>query len=237
MILCGGDSFGGFCTPISFNGSEDLLGASAVEIISKKFNQPANTCYVPGGALDVCVANVLKYLDKNSGVKFLFFYVTSPDRIMAKKNSTTIDILGRLDYQTTSSKDVLIDQDNLGVVYNDLENPDNRSYCKLFPMYKKYYDFPAYLSVLLATCKSKKIKVLLISNFLDVSVLNVLTVFDNVQIFSGEGLLENIAGINLYGDNNDWLPSNHLSPESHNKIANEILSLHFRFIHEALLSR
>ena len=88
MLLCGGDSFGRFSTPMG-NGKQQE-GYSAVELLIDKLNITGKEIAWPGASIDATVAKTIDYITKDNSIKFLIFYITANVRIILLKQQMII---------------------------------------------------------------------------------------------------------------------------------------------------
>lgn len=164
MILCAGDSFSVFNTPLG-NG-EYTHGLSAVELLIEKLDTTGTSIGWSGASIDATVAKTVNYIINNNNVKFLFFYLTANVRIMYSTKTTH-------DYHFADSgyddPHFFNDQEILNVHSNDGKGhtPDALQYFLHQPTYKKYLDRYAYLNLLTNVCSNRGINILYINTTQD----------------------------------------------------------------------
>jgi hypothetical protein len=242
MILCGGDSFSKFTTPLGqYTASEvsnnqngknkkriNLDGApglSAVELLMKKYNTPGTSLGWEGASIDATVAKVIHHITNHNDVKFLFFYLTASVRIMYSLKAT-----GNYHYADKGYDDphFFNNREILNVHYPENENAIAYAYFLSQPTYKKYYDSYAYLNFLVNVCKNRGIKILFIRT--ECRELDSSLFLDNNNN-------TRIMDIKLPGDmyeSPEKRHSNHLFPHEQKAISEQIIDLHESFLLDIL---
>jgi hypothetical protein len=228
MLLCGGDSFGRFSTPMG-NGKQQE-GYSAVELLIDKLNITGKEIAWPGASIDATVAKTIDYITKDNSIKFLIFYITANVRIMYSTKTTD-------DYHFADSgyddPHFFNDQEIFNVHSNDGKGhtPDAFKYFLHQPTYKKYYDCYAYINFLSNVCEMRGINILYVrttNKELDQQLL--LNNSDHVRFINLGDLTKKIQSpvdIKSRG-------GNHLFPEEHEAFLEQILNLHESFILNSL---
>ena len=171
MIICGGDSFSKFNTPMG-NG-EQQHGYSAVELLMDKFNTTGTCVGWSGASIDATVAKAIHYINNHDNIKLLFFYLTANVRIMYSPKITDDYDYANNEYNDPGFFD---DQVVTNVHSNDGKGitPEAYKYFQHQPTYKKYYDRYAYINFLTNVCKNRGIDVLYVyttDNKLDSNLL------------------------------------------------------------------
>ena len=239
MILCGGDSFSKFDTPVGQYTAEDIIkkkelykidvasGLSAVELLMERYNIAGTSIGWAGASIDATVANAIHYITNHNDVKFLFFYLTVNVRIMYSAKTT--DNYHYAD-NGHDDPDFFNNQEICNVHSNDSKcvTPEAYKYFLHQPAYKKYYDRYAYLNFLTNVCKNRGINILYIrtsNNELDTSLFSDNT--DNTKII-------NIDFPPDMHTNSKKRHSNHLFPQEQKAFFRKILNKHESFILESL---
>jgi|TARA_R110000803_G_scaffold25524_8_gene61039 hypothetical protein len=240
MILCGGDSFSKFLTPLGQYTAKDLgameqldnidvaSGLSAVELLMERYNIAGTSIGWEGASIDATAAKTINYITNHKDVKFLFFYLTASVRIMYSQKTT-----GNYEYAYKDYDDPhFFNTDEItNVHYPDNEKDIAYKYFLFQPTYKKYYDRYAYLNFLTNVCKNRGIKILFIrttDDELDTSMF--LDNNDNTRIIN----------IKLPADLYSGQPSlskrhsNHLFPQEQKALSEQIVDLHGSFLLDAL---
>jgi len=230
VILCGGDSFSKFNTPLGKYADGDAPGLSAVELLMKRFNTPGTSIGWAGASIDATVAKAIHYITNHTDVKFLFFYLTVNVRIMY-----SLKINDSFRYADKGFDDPHFFNDTDITSVHSPERVVNTTSYKYFmhhPTYKKYYDRYAYLNFLTNVCKNRGINILYIrtsESELDTNLF--LDNTDNTRIIDLD--LPSDMYTNSSKDLRKRL-ANHLFPYEQKAFSEKILNNHESFILESL---
>lgn len=234
MIICGGDSFSKFNTPMG-NG-EQQHGYSAVELLMDKFNTTGTCVGWSGASIDATVAKAIHYINNHDNIKLLFFYLTANVRIMYSPKITDDYDYANNEYNDPGFFD---DQVVTNVHSNDGKGitPEAYKYFQHQPTYKKYYDRYAYINFLTNVCKNRGIDVLYVyttDNKLDSSLLlesspgyNNVDHVRFIDIDIPPGMYREVDFIKRRG-------GNHLFPHEQKEFYEKIMNAHESFISRSL---
>lgn len=228
MILCAGDSFGRFSTPLGNEKYAD--GLSAVELLIDKLNSTGTEIAWPGASVDATVAKTIDHITKNKGIKFLVFYITANVRIMYSTKATDDYYFadsGYYDHAFFNDKEIFNVHSNDGKGHT----PDALKYFLHQPTYKKYYDRYAYINFLSNVCKMRGINILYVyttNNELDSQLL--LNNSDHVRFID----LGDVTRMITSPADMKHRGGNHLYPEEHKAFLEKILNRHESFILNSL---
>jgi hypothetical protein len=228
MILCGGDSFSKFETPMG-NGNQHK-GYSAVELLIDKFNTTGTCVGWSGASIDDTIAKTIHYISNHDNIKLLFFYLTANVRIMYSPKVTDNYDFADSGYD---DPDFFDDQVITNVHANNGKGitPEAYKYFQHQPTYKKYYDRYAYINFLTNVCNNRGIDVLYIrttNNELDSSLI--LNNSDHVRFIN----IDLPQG--MYHDK-DFIKrrsGNHLFPHEQKGFYEKIMNVHESFILRSL---
>jgi len=227
MLLCGGDSFGRFSTPMG-NGKQQE-GYSAVELLIDKFNITGTEIAWPGASIDATVAKTIDHITKDNSIKFLVFYITANVRIMYSTKTTDDYYFADSGY---NDPHFFNDQKIFNVHANDGKGhtPDAFKYFLHQPTYKKYYDRYAYINFLSNVCKMRGINILYVyttNSILDSQLLNNSDHVRFIELGDLSRKVQSPADMKLRA-------GNHLFPKEHEAFLEQILNLHESFILDSL---
>lgn len=227
MIICGGDSFSKFNTPL---GNGDLeVGLSAAELLIDKFNTSGTCIGWPGASIDATVAKAIHHITNHNNIKLLLFYLTANVRIMYSPTITDDYAFADSGYNDPYFFDDQVIT-NVHSADGKCITPVARQYFEHQPTYKKYYDRYAYINFLTNVCKMRGIDILYVRTTDDQFDYTIIEYANHVRFIDVD------LHPNMYEEKNfiKRRGGNHLLPHEQNAFFEKILNLHESFISESL---
>lgn len=245
-ILSAGDSYAIFRTPECTSDPEDSVlinGNHAVELMSKYYGTRAISSGSPGSSIEESVIRTIGALNAHQEIKLVVFHITDYQRIPVEigtpNNTLFLDMLDHLTHPN-SIADIKLDNDTWlcnGLDDHVIHSDIYKKYLTCMPPHKIKYDQIAYLSLMVATCASKNVKLMFVSEFMDdFAYPDLKTLFSGLDhvLISETKLVENSSEFDHVKHGYGKFDGNHLCVHYQQFLCEYYIEHYDSFIREAL---